>query len=603
MKKVKITLLLLVALTSLAKAQVIWSEDFANGIPAGWTNTGVANISQSNPSGTPNSAAIWKYTHQGTQGAYGSATDTIRSTTAHNGALIFDSDFMDNAGTTNNFGHGAAPANQIGILTTPVINCTGYNNVRLKFHQYFRNFYSYDSIGISNDGGVTWNNIAINANVATNSSTPKNDSIFLNISSYASNQANVKIRFKIDANYYFWLIDDIKVYSDPIGIHELNLLHAYDTRYANIPLALVDTINYFGEFANIGDFVETNVALNVTTKLGASTVFSGSSTPSGYGYTLDTFNQCSNYFIPNSVGAYTSTFSLSYDSSMHDVSPANLSTSYSYHVTDSTYSYDNGTITSGYYLYNSSSASPTDRPMGNRFHLAVQDTISTIGTYMFTGTVANTTDIQGVVYQFDGVSSYSEVCRTPVRTIAAADISSTSSFKEIKLAVIPNQNSKPVLVPGDYFVAIQQLNNTTSLIGACDVASYQSTALFYNGSSLTYYTGTEGSTAMVRAYFGVPRKKISIGVENINSLFSIGTIYPNPAKIDAELVLPIDLKNSTSKIATVKVYNAIGQTMSEFTQTVSNQINIATTGLKAGMYLYAVEIAGQKTTGRFSVVE
>ncbi|MGA1380790.1 MAG: hypothetical protein ACO30N_04440, partial [Schleiferiaceae bacterium] len=88
---------------------VVWSEDFANGIPATWLNYGTAQ-SVADPD------AKWEYrgatttpnTTVGSRGAYsGLVTNpnytSINSATKSNGFVVFDSDFLDNAGTAGNF--------------------------------------------------------------------------------------------------------------------------------------------------------------------------------------------------------------------------------------------------------------------------------------------------------------------------------------------------------------------------------------------------------------------------------------------------------------------------------------------------------------------
>ena len=115
---------------------VVWSETFANVIPAGWSTSGTAN-------GTSNTNAVWVYRGPlttpsnaiGSRGAYAGPVGTgqlpILSPTASNGFVIFDSDFLDNNGIANNFcGTGAlacTPHNS--TLTTSSINLQQNSNV------------------------------------------------------------------------------------------------------------------------------------------------------------------------------------------------------------------------------------------------------------------------------------------------------------------------------------------------------------------------------------------------------------------------------------------------------------------------------------------
>ena len=203
---------------------VVWSETFANGIPAGWSTSGTAN-------GSSNAYAVWAYrgpnttpsNSVGSRGAYAGSVGTgqlpILSPTASNGFVIFDSDFLDNNGIANNFcGTGAlACSPHYSALTTSSINLQQNSNVELRFNQYYRRFGTVATyVDISTNGGVTWSNtVTINSALAINAATARNSLVTVNISQFAANQSNVKLRFRFDGGYYFWQVDDIEIVSIP----------------------------------------------------------------------------------------------------------------------------------------------------------------------------------------------------------------------------------------------------------------------------------------------------------------------------------------------------------------------------------------------------
>ena len=203
---------------------VVWSETFANGIPAGWSTSGTAN-------GTSNANAVWAYrgpnttpsNSVGSRGGYAGPVGTgqlpILSPTASNGFVIFDSDFLDNNGIAGNFcGTGAlACAPHYSALTTSSINLQQNSNVELRFNQYYRRFGTVATyVDISTNGGVTWSNtVTINSALAINAATARNSLVTVNISQFAANQSNVKLRFRFDGGYYFWQVDDIEIVSIP----------------------------------------------------------------------------------------------------------------------------------------------------------------------------------------------------------------------------------------------------------------------------------------------------------------------------------------------------------------------------------------------------
>jgi hypothetical protein len=201
---------------------VIWSEDFATGIPANWTNTDAVSTG----------AGLWQYrgvggslpADSGSLGAYASSLNVITSASAANGFVIFDSDFYDNAGIQGNFGGGVAPSPHQSLLITETINLSSETNVDLSFTQYYRRFAgpgglqsvpaSY--VDVSVDGGTTWpHTLTYNADISVNSATTTNDMEARDISAWVAGQSNVKIRFRFDGDYYFWMLDDIQLISTP----------------------------------------------------------------------------------------------------------------------------------------------------------------------------------------------------------------------------------------------------------------------------------------------------------------------------------------------------------------------------------------------------
>ena len=90
----------------------------------------------------------------GTRGAYG-GNALIISPTVTNGFIIFDSDYLDNAGTQGAFGLGPAPTPHVGTLTTDTIDCSNYPNLQLQLNS-FQSFFGQAFVSFSTDAGITW---------------------------------------------------------------------------------------------------------------------------------------------------------------------------------------------------------------------------------------------------------------------------------------------------------------------------------------------------------------------------------------------------------------------------------------------------------------
>lgn len=265
---------------------VIWSEDFANGIPTSWTNQGFDEFM------TPNAQIRWEYrgatttpsNATGSRGAYGSAAP-LASTTTANGFVVFDSDWMDNAGIQGNFGNGVGPSPHIGYLTTGNINLVGQPNVSLAFQQYYRRFAGPGAVQtvpatyveFSTDGGTTWGNRqTLNTGVAVNAATPNGQRLELDVSSFIGNAANARIRFIFDGDYYIWMLDDIELTDIPN--HSLKLttwrgaprrdviyrdFTNENARYGNMTVKQCRNVFFDANIYNFGLQAQNNVRLEI----------------------------------------------------------------------------------------------------------------------------------------------------------------------------------------------------------------------------------------------------------------------------------------------------------------------------------------------------
>ncbi len=210
---------------------VIWSEDFANGIPQDWTQNGTPALAlweYRGPNTTPpdsvGSRGCWAGPNQS-----GNLGSPISSPTRSNGFMIFDSDYLHSDGDRATNGQGTVPAPHIGRLRTDTIDLSAHNGAELGFYMYARRFQSAWYVAISTDGGATFSDTveAFPANeVPVNSSTPSNAYYRTNISSIVANQSEVVLEFIFDGTVsnsngsgrYYWMIDDIELLTPPANL-------------------------------------------------------------------------------------------------------------------------------------------------------------------------------------------------------------------------------------------------------------------------------------------------------------------------------------------------------------------------------------------------
>jgi len=115
---------------------------------------------------------------------------------------------------------------------SPTINCTDYTNVSMSFQRWLHvDYYSSDHayIDISNDNGVSWYNIWQNSTSMAETAWHLQT---IDISYYADNQSQVKIRFCIGKTDNFnrragWNIDEFQIEGvyDPNNFHILEIFN------------------------------------------------------------------------------------------------------------------------------------------------------------------------------------------------------------------------------------------------------------------------------------------------------------------------------------------------------------------------------------------
>jgi len=352
---------------------VVWSEDFANGIPATWMNYGTAQ-SVTDPD------AKWEYrgatttpnTTVGSRGAYSGLTTSttytsINSATKANGFVVFDSDYLDNAGTAGNFCAASgiavlACAPHVANLETSVINLTGYSAADLIFTQFYRRFAGPGGVqsvpatylDFSTDGGATWfGNVTLNAGVAVNGATAANDVVVVNVGSYIGNAANAKIRFRFDGDYYHWQIDDIQIVSTPkhrLAFTTNNGAPAQDivfgagqdgARQGHQTLKQARPIAFDANVYNSGTLAQSNVKLQmkIFNSTGVVQTINSpviSSVASGDTASWQNLNTYASAWTPSAEGVYGFTYNVMSDSTV--VASDTLALA----VTDSTMSLDFG---------------------------------------------------------------------------------------------------------------------------------------------------------------------------------------------------------------------------------------------------------------------
>lgn len=169
----------------IAFADILLNETFASaGLPTGWTNTAIQGVQ------------VWTIRN----------SPFFGSPSAGNYAVFDD----------NLLGAGVTP-NQ-AALSTPSVNCTGRTAVYLSYsHFWFGVEFTHGYVEISNNGGGTWTTLVDYEKTTHGSLAASQDTVF-NITAFAANQANVRVRFRYNDGGQagrYWYIDNVRIYTEP----------------------------------------------------------------------------------------------------------------------------------------------------------------------------------------------------------------------------------------------------------------------------------------------------------------------------------------------------------------------------------------------------
>jgi hypothetical protein len=179
-------------------------------------------VNESDAAVTPGNA-YWTRNLTGlSQGGYATNMTVATSASLANGVALFDSDFMDNAGTAGAFGTGVSPATHKGELISPRIDLTGATDsaIVVEFYSYYRPFQLAElSLAVSTDDGLTWGasvSISDLQPTAVNSATEGMvRAMFPSVTAGVVTLSQCRLKFTFDGEYYYSILDDIVIEMAP----------------------------------------------------------------------------------------------------------------------------------------------------------------------------------------------------------------------------------------------------------------------------------------------------------------------------------------------------------------------------------------------------
>jgi hypothetical protein len=268
-----------------AFGDTLYYQDFANGLPTGWT------IVNNNPNNF-----LWEWNTVYRQGAFSGTRTEIKSTTAANGFMSLPSDFYNTP---------TPPTGRVAMDTyfeSDTISIAPKSSVWVSYQQYVRyccNASNRLVLQVSTDNFITFTEFDAIDGLPVNTSNTSNavggTTNIINISTAVANAPQFKIRFlAVHSGRYFWMIDDFAVIEGVENDMELrspylefNFDYAYNPFYGQIPfdwftpLPLSAFVYNNGSNDLTGARIEADIThtASLNSGPGVGLVYSTSSTP------------------------------------------------------------------------------------------------------------------------------------------------------------------------------------------------------------------------------------------------------------------------------------------------------------------------------------
>lgn len=534
--------------------------DFSNGLGE-WTYTSNCE------------AAAWKVSINGFgKGAYGD--NSITSPTSCNGAVYFQSDSLDNGGIQGNQANGPCPAHQFTYLTSPRIDLSNLDPdqvISLQFYSASRQFYSKYWVAWSSDDGLSWDSTEINQDLVVN------DGHFSRKMRVRlrglQNTDQVRVRFIYDANYYFWVLDDIKL----VKLEDYNIKLPIETNWFAGPVMVQNqkqqkTTNiWMTDVENAGGKKATNVNLTVTVRDTTTKAliynYSHKLGDIGSGDTIQNIvNQALTFVTPNAQGVYEIEYQVTMDSTDYDLT--DNSKKMLWMITDSIWSQEIA-YTNAYTVANDRGGH--SRLIGNIYK--VENASPNLSfDHLSVGYFVNSATLQGKsaeirVYEFEDLNSDQQINPTEMtggQYLASSEFSIGQTGENIDTLRLYDLDYKPTKVtmkPGkSYLVAMNFVNDINNEyifqlvdesynFSATEYAQYLlDEALYYRPTSLFQSTETLADFNISRGRYSVLGNYMRVWTPDrlaLNNNVSLPTtsvkLFPTIAKnfIFLEFDLPI----------------------------------------------------------------
>ena len=524
----------------------------------------------------------WKWTNVGPGPTSSTYPVPPLATSTPSGWAIIDDDFDGTGGQSSD-----------ASLISPAIDLSAAPaNLRVRFDQYFQEFQADATfVGVSVDGGSTWNEVEINAGVGREG-RPNPEVVEVNISEWVSaNPSNVQLRFRYTATWdYGWQVDNIAIVEqfqyDMIAVSSFLSHNGTGEEYGRIPTSqLYPTMLVGGELKNDGYLDQTNVVATMTVRNSINEVaFSETSNIGNLAANTSAFMEEFTTLPALGNDLFTATLDVTSDQAASDANPGNNSRIRTFQVNDARYALDGigihpeGTTIIGSLGTNSFEGGEDGLILMTYYE--VREPLDVNGIeFLITSNSVLGGFVTVAIYDTTDVLAATADFSNPVVESDAYDLMEDDISSGVVSVLFPQVATLP---PGGYYAAVTlNSNGGVGTIRVQDDLTVPQPAL----ASVIYIPAdqvfTNGNATTVRLMTGsspdlVPTTDASLGME----------LFPNPSHGI------LNLRVERPGIHQVEVIDASGQLVRTSTVTGSSTLDLS--DLAKG--LYSVRVIGENGT-------
>ncbi len=470
------------------------------------------------------------------------------------------------------------------------LSAAGNAAILLKFAEYYRHFYDKNFVEVSNDGGVTWTQFAVNE-VGVNVNCAPGEEEVLNITAAKGAGAwtnDVRLRFYYEGAWdWFWGIDNVRLVEawdndmKIVKTHQAtDLATTLGLDYYHISNSQATTfpgLTFGANVINNGGLNQANVALRATATGGYDQTGAGVAINTTAADTLSIATP----YIPTGVG--TKTITLNTEIGTTDGDPTNNTKSFDVYVTNYEYSRDNNVQVSS--IGQISSQTTEALSIGNVMEIFNNTVISGIKIRLATQNAAAVgSEFYGAIYRYDaGAGDYVYVNETSLGTVTGTAAA---------WVTLPIPGGVSVSAGDDLLVIAGHYGGTNPVRFGLAQGTFDQTVLGYTGAG-DLFSLSSPSAVMIRLIDS------PLAIDEVASTFGV-SVFPNPATSEATVAVEL---NNESNVA-VNVTDLAGKTVYS---TALNGVNgtqkiaVNTAALTSGIYMVNVNVNGVVSTQKLVV--